>query len=491
MIRHGLVAGALVAMSATLGAQDLAPRSILRPITSPVRDAGVYHLNLGTWTRGVDATSTNNWDVIYANTCPTGYFAGILQHEYLADEGRVPSPNGPALCDSARLSTNVGCACAYICSAFQIGYCTGLHQQVSVKIGFQSAYVACAVPATEHSFTLNGLPGAPVHAESCWQITIDLGASQSFTIAADGASCTWGSSDLATQHLFGWTFESLMSVTSTGTDYLGPLFAGAGGPYPPTPTCSMVDGTRWDTLTCVPQGGGPLKWPNNLTEDGWGMDTQDRFRDDTTSGGPISPPWAPGCYFFGGNLECSFHLRLFAQAACPLSQPGQDFCVPAQVGVIACPCMNSGLAGHGCDNSSATGGALLRSSGFASISASPLSSVVFTSSGERPTAASILLQGHNPQLPQGIQFGMGVRCMYASLKRLFVHNAIGGVVTAPDAGDNTTIPAKSFSLGDAITPGQTRLYLFYYRDPILIGGCSSQTLNTFNCTQGQSVLWMQ
>src|SRR5262249_50681345 len=154
----------------------------LRPITSPVRDAGIYHLSLGNWTRRVDATSTTSWDVIYANTCPVGYYASLFQHEYIADEGRVPGPNGPVLCDSARLSTNAGCACSYVVNAFQIGYCTGLHQQVSVKVGFQSAYVACAVPATEHSFTLTGLPGSPAHAQACWQITIDLGASQSFTI---------------------------------------------------------------------------------------------------------------------------------------------------------------------------------------------------------------------------------------------------------------------------------------------------------------------
>jgi hypothetical protein len=490
--RNRLVAAALVFASANAAAQELAPRSNLRPITSPVRDAGVYHVSLGSWTRRVEATNTSNWDVIYANTCPVGYYAGLLQHELVADEGRIPGPNGPVLCDPSRHSINAGCQCAYDVNAFQIAYCTGLHEPVSVKIGFQHAYVACAAPATEQSFTLTGLPGAPLHAHTCWQVTVDLGASQSFTITADGASCTWAPSDLATNHLFGWTFENLSSVTGVGTSYLGPLIAGEGGPQAPIPSCSMVDGTRWDTLTCMPQGGGPAKWPNNLTEDGFGMDTQNRFRDDTSiPGGQVSAPSGPGCYFFGGNPYCSIHLRVFSDTHCPVPQPGHDFCVPAQDGVIACPCMNPGLAGHGCDNSAATGGALLASSGIASMSVPPSSSVVFTSSGERPTATSILLQGHDPALPQGIQFGMGVRCMYQSLKRLFVHNAIGGVVTAPDASDNTTIPAKSASLGDVINPGETRRYLFYYRDPILIGSCSSQTLNTFNCTQGQSVLWMQ
>ena len=124
------------------------------------------------------------------------------------------------------------------------------------------------------------------------------------------------------------------------------------------------------------------------------------------------------------------------------------------------------------------------------ISALPPVSVVVTSTGEKPSATSILLQGKTPAITGGIQFGMGVRCMSQNLLRLFVHNASSGVVTAPTATDNTTVPARSAELGDLILSGQTRLYLFYYRDPTLLGACSAQSSNTFNCTQGQSVVWV-
>jgi len=489
MLRSSLISIAALLLCASAPAQSSA-RSMLRPVTSPIRNAGVCHFGLGTWTRRAQATDASNLDVVYANTCPYPYFAGLYLHEYLGDEGRVPGPNGPVLCDTGLFSTNKGCACSYTIEGFEISYCTAVASDVSFNVGFQDAYVACAVPLTTHGpFTLTGLPGAGASAQGCWTVTIDLSATnQGFAFAADGASCTWSAqNDLATNHLFGWTFENLNNVHNSNLSYAGPLWAGETS----YAACSMVDGTRWDTLACPNQGGGTAKWPNNVGENGWGMDTQERFRDDTTTpGGPLSPPSGPGCYFFDSSPPGSFYLRLFANTGCPAPQPGVDFCIPNQAGVIACPCANPGAPGHGCDNSSSTGGALLTSAGMASISAPPSGSVVFTSSGEKPSATSILLQGHPPTLPNGIQFGMGVRCAFASLKRLFVHTASGGVVSAPSASDNTTIPARSASLGDPISVGDSRLYLFYYRDPTLLGPCSSLFANTFNCTQSQSVLWI-
>jgi hypothetical protein len=343
--------------------------SRLRPVTSTVRDAGVYHFGLGTWTRHTDTANGITHDIIYANTCPTGYYAALLTNEYVADEGRAPGPNGPVLCDTGLASTNTGCSCSYTICGFQIAYCSGLQGfgNVSVNVGFQSAYVACAVPnplpgATE-TFALTGLPGAGVRIQNCWVVTIDLDAmSQSFSMNADGPSCTWlATGDAATNHLFGWTFQNTTTVTGAGTSYVGPLIAGNGGAvgFFPTPECSTVDGTRWDTLTCTGQGGGALKWPNNLTEDGWGTGSQDRFRDDTTNitGGPLGPPSGPGCYSFGGNPFGSFHLRLFSNTHCPGCGgcPGTAECRPqADFTSPNCPCAgpppnNPTTAGAGCN----------------------------------------------------------------------------------------------------------------------------------------------
>ena len=85
-----------------------------------------------------------------------------------------------------------------------------------------------------------------------------------------------------------------------------------------------------------------------------------------------------------------------------------------------------------------------------------------------------------------MQFGQGVRCMTVALKRLYVHGAVAGSVTFPQGAD-PTVHDKSAAEGDTITAGSTRLYSVYYRDPVVLGGCSSA--DTFNSTQTQSVLW--
>ena len=67
--------------------------------------------------------------------------------------------------------------------------------------------------------------------------------------------------------------------------------------------------------------------------------------------------------------------------------PGTNLCTPASGTTIACPCSNPPSGGNrGCDNSSATGGAELSSTGAASLSGD---TVVFSTSDEKPTATSI------------------------------------------------------------------------------------------------------
>jgi hypothetical protein len=166
--------------------------------------------------------------------------------------------------------------------------------------------------------------------------------------------------------------------------------------------------------------------------------------------------------------------------------PGQTICVPGGQGAtIVCPCGNpQSPAGSlkGCNNSSATGGAVLSSGGASLLSAD---TVVFTTSGENPNATSVVLQG-NASNPAGATFGQGVRCASGTLLRLYVKHASGGSIVAPEAGD-PTVSARSAALGDTILPNQARYYLVHYRDPIVLGGCPSTS--TFNATQGQVMFW--
>ncbi len=174
--------------------------------------------------------------------------------------------------------------------------------------------------------------------------------------------------------------------------------------------------------------------------------------------------------------------QFMVRAGCS-SGPATFLCDPGTGGVVACPCTNppSG-SGRGCDNSSATGGASLSATGNNSLGSPTLA---FTTAGEKPTATTILLQG-TAVIAGGATFGQGVRCAGGSLKRLYVKNAVGGSVTAPGLGDND-VPTQSALLGDPITAGQSRWYMAYYRDPIVLGGCSA--LSTFNSTTTAEVLW--
>jgi hypothetical protein len=142
----------------------------------------------------------------------------------------------------------------------------------------------------------------------------------------------------------------------------------------------------------------------------------------------------------------------------------------------ACPCGNSGSAGHGCNNSSNTGGAVLTASGGFSPD-----TIVLTSSGERPTSLTIFLQGGlgSPQ-----PFGDGLGCFAGSLQRLYTKSAVGGVATAPAPGD-PSITQRSANLGFPLAHGTFAIYQAYYRD-VSATFCPGFT---FNVSNGLMITW--
>jgi Tol biopolymer transport system component len=160
-------------------------------------------------------------------------------------------------------------------------------------------------------------------------------------------------------------------------------------------------------------------------------------------------------------------------------------CEPGANGVIGCPCGNApATPGRGCENSAGTGGAALFAGGIAYLS---MDGLYFQTYDERPSAPSILLQG-DAEIAAGAVFGQGVRCVGGVLQRLFVKPASFGSITAPDFGlGEPSVSARSASLGFPIQPGQSRFYCVYYRDPIVLGSCSSSA--TFNTTTGGRVSW--
>jgi hypothetical protein len=160
-------------------------------------------------------------------------------------------------------------------------------------------------------------------------------------------------------------------------------------------------------------------------------------------------------------------------------------CEPGASGVMACPCGNAPAgSGRGCDNSAGTGGASLAAAGTAYL---VMDSLAFTTHGEKPTATSVLLQGTSIAAG-GVAYGQGVRCVGGTMKRLYTKAAVAGSVTMPDAGaGDPSISSRSAALGSPIAAGETRSYLVFYRDPIVLGGCVAS--RTFNATQTGLVTW--
>ncbi len=166
-----------------------------------------------------------------------------------------------------------------------------------------------------------------------------------------------------------------------------------------------------------------------------------------------------------------------------ISSPMTSICSQGIGGVIACPCGNPPVGtDRGCNNSSNTGGAQLSASGQASITGDTLH---FHTTGQRPTAASILVQGENT-LAGGAPFGQGVRCFTGNIKRMYIKAAAGGSISVPGPGDPGVL-ARATALGDVIANGDTRTYAVYYRDPLVLGGCPLSS--GFNVTQTGSVQW--
>jgi hypothetical protein len=168
-----------------------------------------------------------------------------------------------------------------------------------------------------------------------------------------------------------------------------------------------------------------------------------------------------------------------------LGAPGINVCLPGVGTVRGCPCGNPpSNSPAGCDNSAATGGARLDAVGVPD----PYNcSVVFTSTGEKPTALSVLFQGGS-FLASGVTYGQGVRCVGGTLRRLYVKSAFGGSITAPQSGD-LSVAARSAALGDYLGNGSIRYYAVYYRDPTVLGGCPPSA--AFNITQTLRIQWIQ
>lgn len=528
MLRSSIYVAGVLAISAAAVAQKQTLRSFQR-VTVPIKDAGVYHVATGTWTRPASETPSSSalvggtMDTIYACTGNSGYFAALDPGHVWTASGRIPSTsatsslwNSGALPDGSVPGVDKGTANSYQVDGFQVGYCTdqaGATVQMTVAF-FEAWNPPCttslsAVTPQGGPFALSALPGRGTGVQGCWLVTIDLSAvTASFSMQADGNGIEDGAD------AFGWTF-TFPSITSTlaGT---GPLLAGAPsdatGPgtacqpahpgvgwlqFPPSISDESAgyDSRVFDDVcgtlgACAPTAAGnangsSFAWPGTTTtiEAGSDMFGDDAFRIE----GGAAP--APGCYFFGGPASgaapngpyANYFLELYSKAPDAVCAPGFAYCAGdglASPPTAPCPCGNFGAAGNGCGSSFNAAGANIVATG--SIAAD---TVVLTGTGMQASGICVFLKG-NAIDPNGFQFGDGMTCTGGTLIRLR-----GVALGSPANGAQFPVPPETITLsargGNTVGSGQIASYTVFYRNAA-VAFCPPFT---FNCANNWQLTW--
>lgn len=149
---------------------------------------------------------------------------------------------------------------------------------------------------------------------------------------------------------------------------------------------------------------------------------------------------------------------------------GTPYCLGDTVN--SCPCGNAGAEGAGCSNSTGNG-ATLKGAGSVSMQ---LQNFQLIGTGLVPAQPGLFFQGDNATGGgMGVFFGDGLRCAGGGVVRLQVATA--------DAAGGTQSTVNISQLGGA-SPGQTKFYQFWYRDPI-----GAPCNGGFNLTNGIQVHW--
>ncbi len=151
-----------------------------------------------------------------------------------------------------------------------------------------------------------------------------------------------------------------------------------------------------------------------------------------------------------------------------------------------CPCNNAGEAGAGCENSTHSGGALLRAFGRASISADQ---VTLLATGLPPGSSALFFQGTlRENNGAGNIFGDGLRCAGGTIVRLSTYGVVAGTasigyggIAGLGGGDTTPLHLQGL-----VTPsGGTRTYQAWYRNAAVY--C---TLASYNLSNGVEITWV-
>lgn len=325
MLRSSLIAASSVILCASATAQQGAT---VQSVPGAVKDAGIYHVATGTWTRNSSATANLGPDTIYRNDSQSGYFstlnmAAAAGDWSIIDSGRIPT-TGSGIAGADRTEYTVNC--------LQVGYCSGVvGPNTAVTFNLYESYSPCdlIVTAPVNPFTLSGsvaatgLPGGSTAGAACWIVTVDFSGGGEFCLEGDGGSDNPGEDFDTSTDSFGmeWIFNGAAG-TSTG-----PLLTG-------DPTWNFAVG---GSITGV-GGGGCYYSPagsDGVCMEGTGLDTTDFFAVDGVNAG-----LGPNCYWFGGYKNtngcalstntpfASWYMTVFADAG-DCTGGNSTFCEPA------------------------------------------------------------------------------------------------------------------------------------------------------------------
>jgi hypothetical protein len=332
MFRSSLIAASALLLCATASAQGTRLSGSVRTLQKPVRDAGTFHMDTKTWTRGTgpigSATSTTT---VFNNTCMwTGLAANTITYiglepcEAIWDEGRVPGAGVGGSTSFTNLIHTV-----------QVGYLTfaALGAVDLEYLVFNPRLTTCTSASVSPNPPLppfagrlllnpsNGvtLPGDPSGTGSAWIVTIDLKTltgdvggnltNDVFCMLSDADGTTGNGNDT-----FSWRAQhsnASIGANQNGFIIAGEPLTGAAGSCAFTVACGS-DPNIGDCGTA--RSASDLWWHNTDGDNPTIAGVQGTCVNGTDG----------GCYYFGGwpgNPFSSFFLKMESSGPCATFTP--------------------------------------------------------------------------------------------------------------------------------------------------------------------------
>ena len=263
MLRSSLLSASaiLLCCATTASAQQ---QIQARKVLGAVKDAGIYHVATGTWTRN-NSSANLGPDIIYRNDHASGYFGTGWEAATGVDEGILPGTGNPF----------AGSQDAYEINGISFSYCAnGAGPTITWDLELFDSYVPCDDPDlpancinSAWAMTFANLPAN----SGCWLVTLDLAGGSEACVEADGGNCAPGyqGGGLGLDSFgFGQTWNN-------GGVIAGPILSG---------------NPNW-----APRGDGTCYQPNMTCAAGaTGLGDEDFFG----IGTPLN-----GCFWFGGYVN--------------------------------------------------------------------------------------------------------------------------------------------------------------------------------------------